>query len=185
MCWSIDYHEAWKHSDKYFSELLTPADATLDAVVLSTAENDLPNIAVSTAQGKFLHLLVKSIGARRVVEVGTLGGYLAIWLARALPEDGEMVTLELSDKCARVCVLASRVKVVVGPAERTMKELPSSPKFDLAFIDADKESNLEYFREAKRIVRSGGVINDSDVDATVLGTVGEKGYDGFMYAVRK
>ncbi|KAF9016707.1 O-methyltransferase family 3 protein, partial [Hymenopellis radicata] len=217
-------YEDWARSDKYFESLLITPDAGLNSGVENSSKNGLPDIAVSATQGKFLHLLAKSIGAKRIVEVGTLGGYSTTWLARALPDDGELVTFELEDKHAKVAEenlanagLASKVKVVVGPARSSMKELPATPKFDLAFIDADKESNLEYFEEAKRVIRSGGVIvvdnvvrngkvsdleyddpssegvrrlvnaiqNDAEVDATVIGTVGDKGYDGFLYAIRK
>ncbi|KAF8884297.1 O-methyltransferase family 3 protein [Mucidula mucida] len=217
-------YEDWARSDKYFETLLITPDAALKSGVENSSKNGLPDIAVSATQGKFLHLLAKSIGAKRIVEVGTLGGYSTTWLARALPDDGELVTFELEDKHAKVAIenlsiagLASKVKVVVGPARTSMKALPATPKFDLAFIDADKESNLEYFEEAKRVIRSGGVIvvdnvvrngkvsdlehddpssegvrrlvkaihNDAEVDATVIGTVGDKGYDGFLYAIRK
>ncbi|KAF9002819.1 S-adenosyl-L-methionine-dependent methyltransferase [Hymenopellis radicata] len=128
--------------------------------VENSSKNGLPDrVAVSATQGKFLHLLAKSIGAKTIVEVGTLGGYSTTWSAPALPDDGELVTLELEDKHAKVAEeYASKVKVVVGPARSSMKELPATPKFDLAFVDADKESSVEYFEEAKRVIRSRGII---------------------------
>ncbi|EEB99719.1 hypothetical protein MPER_00540, partial [Moniliophthora perniciosa FA553] len=165
----------------------------------------------------------KSIGAKRVLEVGTLGGYSTIWLGRALPENGELITLELEEKHAQVAIanlayagLGEKCKVLVGPAYDSMVKLDSDKPFDFVFIDADKPSNLKYFLEAKRLVRKGGVIivdnvvrygrvadpeqtddrvegvrsllralkEDKEVEATTIGTVGDKGYDGFLYAVK-
>ncbi|KAJ7624464.1 O-methyltransferase [Roridomyces roridus] len=200
------------------------AHEALDAARANSTAQGLPEIAVSAAQGKFLQLLASSLGARRILEVGTLGGYSTIWLARALPPDGELTTLELSEHHANVASeniahagLTDRVHIVLGPAIDSMRSLPPSPPFDFIFIDADKEGYKDYFVEAKRLVRKGGVIivdnvvrygrvadpeytdsrtegiramlesikGDSEVDATTLGTVGDKGYDGFMYVVRK
>ncbi|KAE9402665.1 S-adenosyl-L-methionine-dependent methyltransferase [Gymnopus androsaceus JB14] len=213
----------WTRSDAYHNSFLIPQDPVLDAALKNSAENGLPEIAVSTAQGKFLHLHARSIQAKRILEVGTLGGYSTIWLGRALPEDGELITLEINDKHAKIAEenlsnagLSSKCKVIVGPGHDSMVSLPSDKKFDLIFIDADKPSNLKYFTEAKRLVRKGGIIivdnvvrfgrvadpqesdhniegvrlllnglkGDMDVDATTIATVGEKGYDGFIYAVR-
>ncbi|KIJ44114.1 hypothetical protein M422DRAFT_60228 [Sphaerobolus stellatus SS14] len=214
--------EVWKRSDRYHNErLIGTPDASLVHAVESSAKGGLPNIAVSEAQAKFLQLLARTFKAKRILEVGTLGGYSTIWLARALPEDGELITLEISETHAEVARkniahagLDSKVKVIVGPAVESLPKL--EPSFDLAFIDADKQSNLEYFKEAKRLVREGGVIivdnvvrygrvsdpeqkdnategvrrlldyikDDKEVDATTLSTVGEKGYDGFLYALR-
>ncbi|KAF9016273.1 S-adenosyl-L-methionine-dependent methyltransferase [Hymenopellis radicata] len=217
----------WERTDHWFNSFLIPADPVLDAGVANAKKNGLPDIAVSASQGKFLYLLAKSLGVKRIIELGTLGGYSTTWLARALPDDGEHIGLELEAKHAKVAEenvanagLGSKVKFIVGPALASLKEIPTSPKFDLAFIDADWEHIAEYFQEAKRIVRSGGVIivdnvvqngevsnfgeshaewaesegvrrlvkaiqNDKEVEATVIGTVGDKGYDGFLYAIRK
>ncbi|KAJ7176305.1 O-methyltransferase family 3 protein [Mycena crocata] len=214
----------WARSDQYHNSFLHTPDAVLDAVLKHSTANGLPEIAVSAAQGKFLNLLVSSIGAKRVLEVGTLGGYSTIWLARALPDDGELITLELSEKHAQVAQenidragLSTKVKIVVGPAHDSMLQLHPDTPFDFVFIDADKQGNKDYFREAKRLVRKGGVIivdnvvrygrvgdpeysdpqvegvrallhsikGDAEVDATTMGTVGDKGYDGFLYAIRK
>ncbi|KAH9914535.1 O-methyltransferase family 3 protein [Amylocystis lapponica] len=213
----------WQRNDAYHNSLLIGPDEALQHVVETSEEHDLPAIAVSIAQGKFLNLLARSMGARRILEVGTLGGFSAIWLSRALPADGELVSLELSEKHAQVAWgnlahtgLASKVRVIVGPATDNMKALQPTPSFDLVFIDADKPGNLTYFLEAKWLVRTGGVIivdnfvrdglvadpaetgefvecvrtllehlkTDPEVDATTISTVGEKGWDGFLYAIR-
>lgn len=214
----------WERSDKYHNSFLLLPDPALEAAAKRNDEQGLPEIAVSPAQGKFLNLLAQSIGAKRILEVGTLGGYSSIWLARALPPDGTLVTLEISEKHAQAAKeniaaagLANKVSVILGPAIDSLRALPEEPKFDLVFIDADKPSNTAYFVEAKRLVRKGGVIivdnvvryarvadprytdgsvegvrdllralkDDKDVEATTIGTAGEKGYDGFLYAVRK
>ncbi|RDB17094.1 tRNA threonylcarbamoyladenosine dehydratase [Hypsizygus marmoreus] len=216
--------EDWARSDKYHNSFLIEKDSVLDAALANSNANGLPEIAVSTAQGKFLKLLASSIAAKRILEVGTLGGYSTIWLARALPDDGQLITLELSEKHAQVARdnlanagLSTKVEVIVGKAVDSLAKLHPDPPFDLVFIDADKPSNLQYFTEAKRLVRKGGVIivdnvvrygrvadpsyiddniegvrnllkaiqGDAEVDATTIGTVGEKGYDGFLYAIRK
>ncbi|KIJ43185.1 hypothetical protein M422DRAFT_25796 [Sphaerobolus stellatus SS14] len=214
--------DVWKRSDRYHNErLIGTPDASLIHSVENSVKSGLPNIALSEAQAKFLHLLARTFKAKRILEVGTLGGYSTIWLARALPEDGELITLEISETHAEVARqnlahagLDSKVKVIVGPAIESLPKI--EPSFDLAFIDADKENNLEYFKEAKRLVRQGGIIivdnvvcygrvsdpeykdewtegvrrmldyikGDKEVDATTIATVGDKGYDGFMYALR-
>ncbi|OBZ75310.1 O-methyltransferase MdmC [Grifola frondosa] len=214
--------EIWERCDAYHNSFLIPSDDALEHARKNSDENGLPAIAVSTAQGKFLNLLARSIGAKKILEVGTLGGYSTIWLARALPANGKLITAELSEKHAAVAQsnleyagLASKVKIMVGPAADTLTCLPEDT-FDFVFIDADKPGNLTYFLEAKRLVKRGGVIivdnvvrdgrvaiptesddnvegvrrllehlkTDKEVDATTIGTVGEKGYDGFLYAVR-
>ncbi|KAF9262235.1 O-methyltransferase family 3 protein [Marasmius fiardii PR-910] len=218
--------ETWTREDNFQSSFLIPKDDALDFAVKNSTQNGLPQIAVSAAQGKFLYLIAKSIGAKRILEVGTLGGYSAIWLSRALPADGELLTLELEAKHAKVARenldkagadVSGRVKIVVGSASDTLVGLKPEPRpFDLAFIDADA-GFLTYYKEAKRLVRSGGVImidnmvrrggpsdpanthpinvnirellkfikDDKEVEATTLSTVGVKGYDGFMYVLRK
>jgi len=179
----------------------------------TSQENGLPEIAVSKAQGKLLHLLIKSIGAKRVLEVGTLGGYSTIWMAKALPDDGKLVTLEVSPLHAKVAEhnirnagLANKVEIQLGPALESIKALEPTLPFDFVFIDADKPNNLAYFLEAKRLTRQGAVIivdnvvkfekhegvtmllehlkTDEEVSCTTIGMVGEKGYDGFLYAVK-
>jgi predicted O-methyltransferase YrrM len=212
--------QTWERVDGYFTGHLLDPDPVLDAAQEANALAGLPAIDVSPAQGKLLHLLARTVGARRILEIGTLGGYSTIWLARALPADGELVTCEINPAHAEVARanvaragLDGVVDVRVGPALDTLPTLGGP--FDLAFIDADKQSNAEYFRHALRlsrpgtmiivdnVVRSGRVADsynaDPDVrgtravaeaiaqeprvDATVVQTVGSKGYDGFLMAL--
>ncbi|KAJ7911857.1 O-methyltransferase [Mycena leptocephala] len=218
--------DLWTRSDHYTNSFLLKPDPVLDAVVQNTMDKGVDHeIAVSPAQGKFLNLILLSIGAKRVLEVGSLGGYSAIWMARALPDDGEVVTLELDELHAQVIAenvknagLSSKVKVIVGPAHESMLAMQPEAQapFDFVFIDADKESATKYFIEAKRLLRKGGVIivdnvgqgwpvdssntqpgiegarellryikDDTEVEATVIHTVGAKGFDGFLYAICK
>ncbi|KAJ7578406.1 O-methyltransferase-domain-containing protein [Mycena floridula] len=157
--------EDWTRSDQYHNSFLLKDDEILDKVLANSTKNGLPEIAVSRAQGKFLNLQARAIKATRILEVGTLGGYSTIWLARALPEKGALITLELNEKHAQVAAanielagLSSKVQIIRGPAFESMKELKAEPAFDFVFIDGDKENTLNYFREAKRLVRQGGVI---------------------------
>jgi predicted O-methyltransferase YrrM len=155
--------DLWRTVDDYFTGQLLDPDPVLDAALEANALGGLPAIDVSAAQGQLLHLLALSIGARRILEVGTLGGYSTIWLARALPVDGQLVTCELEPRHAEVARsnlaragLADRVDVRVGPALDTLPTLDGP--FDLAFIDADKGSNTEYFQHALRMSRRGSMI---------------------------
>jgi predicted O-methyltransferase YrrM len=211
--------EQWDAVDGYFTGLAVGADPALDAALRESDAAGLPQIAVSPTHGKLLNLIARMRGARRILEVGTLGGYSTIWLARALPADGELVTLEYSAKHADVARaniaragLADRVEVRVGAALDTLPTLEGP--FDVVFIDADKPNNPDYFRWALRLTRPGSVIvvdnvvrggrvadpGDTDpavvgtrrvnellateptVSATMLQTVGGKGYDGFALA---
>ncbi|KZS99291.1 S-adenosyl-L-methionine-dependent methyltransferase [Sistotremastrum niveocremeum HHB9708] len=213
----------WTRSDEYHNKRLISPDDGLEGALKRSKENGLPDIAVSEAQGKFLHLLVRSHGFKRVLEVGTLGGYSTIWLARGVPEDGQVTTLEISEKHAKVAAenfkaagVDSKIKLIVGSALETLPTIAADQPFDLVFIDADKPSNLDYFKHAKRLTKKGSVIivdnvvrngrvsipeytdanvegvrrlleylaTDKEVDATTLATVGTKGYDGFVYALR-
>src|SRR4051794_10133419 len=115
--------ETWSAVDDYLVKLLVPADAALDAALKASAKAGLPSIQVSPTQGKFLHLLAKIRGAKNILEIGTLGGYSSIWLARALPADGKLISLEYAPKHAEVAKanikfagLAEKVEVIVGPA---------------------------------------------------------------------
>jgi predicted O-methyltransferase YrrM len=155
--------QTWQDVDGYFTaQLLTP-DPVLDAALEANALAGLPAIDVSPAAGKLLHLLARSVGARRILEIGTLGGYSTIWLARALPADGRLVTCEINPHHAEVARanltragLDGLVDVRVGPALDTLPALDGP--FDLAFIDADKQAGAEYFRHALRLSRPGTMI---------------------------
>lgn len=158
-------NEEWARAERYHNSFLIPQDKILDAVRANCVKNDLPDIAVSDAEGKHLNLLAQAIGAKRILEVGTLGGYSAILMARALPDDGELVSFEVDDKHVKVsrenietAGLSAKIKVVHGPAVETISQLGPDASFDMAFIDADKENNSTYFTQAKRLVRKGGVI---------------------------
>jgi predicted O-methyltransferase YrrM len=153
----------WTAIDAYIADHLVGPDPTLDEALTDSEAAGLPAIAVASNQGKLLHILALSIGARRIVEVGTLGGYSAIWMARALPSDGELVTLEIDPASAEVARknleragVGDRVEVIVGPAIDTLPAL--NGPFDLAFIDANKSQNPDYFQIALGLVRSGGLI---------------------------
>ena len=154
---------AWRSVDELFEEKLVQEDEALKAAVRESARAGLPPIAVSATQGKQLYLTALSIGAKRILEVGTLGGYSTIWMARALPKDGELVSLEIDPKHAEVARSniarakpEARVEVITGAAIDILPSLKGP--FDLAFIDADKESNADYFAHALRMSRKGAVI---------------------------
>ncbi|MET0397531.1 MAG: O-methyltransferase [Longimicrobiaceae bacterium] len=159
--------EQWTAVDRYINELLVPADAALEAALEDSEAAGLPAIGVAPNQGKLLMLLAKLQGARRILEIGTLGGYSTIWLARALPADGRLVTLEASPEYAEVARgnlaragLAGVVEVRVGPALETLPRLAEEglAPFDVVFIDADKPSTPEYFQWALRLARRGTLI---------------------------
>ena len=155
----------WTAVDDYFTGLMLPPDAALDAAQRSAADAGLPAISVSATQGKFLHLLARIAGARRVLEIGTLAGYSTIWLGRALPQDGRLLTLEFDPAHAEVARkniaragLDPLVEIRVGAAIDTLPGLTAEAPFDLFFIDADKPSTPEYFRWAIKLSRPGSVI---------------------------
>ena len=157
----------WSKVDNYIVERLTRADDALDAALKSNAAAGLPQIDVSPAQGKFLHLLAKMIGAKRILEIGTLGGYSTIWLARALHPDGRLISLEADAHHARIAReniaragLADRVEIRLGRALETLPSVEADRlgPFDLVFIDADKPNNSEYLKWALKLARSGAVI---------------------------
>lgn len=157
----------WDAVDRYLTEALLPSDAILAEVLERCAAADLPPISVSPAQGCLLHLLVKMSGARNVLEVGTLGGYSSIWLARALPTHGRLLTIELDPRhveIARANIeragLSEVVELYCGFAIEVLPTLASeglSP-FDFVFIDADKENTAAYFDWAIQLARPGSVI---------------------------
>ena len=159
--------ERWDEVDRYTADLLVGEDADLEAALKASTGAGLPPIAVSANQGKLLHLLVQIHGASRILELGTLGGYSTIWMARALTAGGVLVTLELNPDYADVARrsieragLAERVDVRVGPALDSLLALRDEgvEPFDLIFIDADKQSTPDYFAQALELCRPGGVI---------------------------
>jgi predicted O-methyltransferase YrrM len=177
--------------DAYLSALFVGDDVALDRALEHSAAAGLPPIAVSPVQGKFLHLLARVRGARRILEIGTLGGYSTIWLARALPPDGALVTLEIDPEHAAVArenLAAARlgelVTIEVAPALQTLDRLVASgaQPFDMIFIDADKPNNPSYLRRAlelsrpgtlivlDNVVRGGAVADSRSRDPNVIGT---------------
>lgn len=171
--------DTWNKVDEYVAGLLVGPDPVLERALADSAQAGLPEIAVTASQGKLLNLLVRMHGARSILEIGTLGGYSTIWLARALPEDGRLVTLELKADFARVAAanieragLAELVQVRVGPAIDSLRALVSGGEgpFDFIFIDADKQSTPEYFALVLELSRPGGVILTDNVvlDGTLI-----------------
>ena len=178
--------ELWTRIDSWF-ESLHPPDEAMDAALAANAAHGLPAIDVAPNQARFLHVLARAVGARRILEIGTLGGYSTIALARALPADGRLVTLELNPKHAEVARanlahagVLERVDVIVGPAVESLEAL--APPFDFVFIDADKPNNPAYLAHALRlarpgalividnVVREGAVIDAASTDPKVPGT---------------
>lgn len=157
--------EQWTAVDDYVNDLLTGSDAALDAALEASTAAGLPAIAVSPPQGKMLHLLARAMGARKILELGTLGGYSTIWMARALPADGKLITLEYDPRHAEVARrniaragLAGKVEIRIGRAIDTLPQLTSEAPFDLIFIDADKVSYPDYFPWALKLSRVGTLI---------------------------
>jgi predicted O-methyltransferase YrrM len=155
--------QTWTAVDDYLSELIVRPDAALAAALADSQAAGLPEIAVSAAQGKLLNLLARAMGARRILEIGTLGGYSAIWLARSLPPGGRLISLEYSPKHAQVARanlaragLASVSEVRVGAGLELLAGLTGP--FDLFFIDADKTGYPDYFRGCLRLSRPGSVM---------------------------
>ncbi|HTX67293.1 MAG TPA: O-methyltransferase [Opitutaceae bacterium] len=216
--------DTWTAVDRYFADLLLAPDPALEAALAASAAAGLPSIHVTPAQGKLLHLLARGVRARRILEIGTLGGYSTIWLARALPDGGRLVTLEAEPKHAEVARanlaragVSGVVELRLGRAQEILPRLVAEGggPFDLIFIDADKAGYAEYFAWALQlshagtliiadnVVRKGAVVDAASPDAAVQGvrrfnaalaqeprvtatvvqTVGEKGYDGFALAV--
>ncbi len=172
----------WTEIDGYLADSLVPGDAALDAALEATKAAGLPAINVAPNQGKLLMLLAQAIGARRILEVGTLGGYSTIWLARGLAPGGTLVTLEANPKCADVARtniahagLGEMVDVRVGKASDTLPGLAAEPPFDFIFIDADKEGTPGYFQWAVKLARQGGLIIVDNVvrEGAILDTSGE------------
>jgi predicted O-methyltransferase YrrM len=159
--------DTWSAVESYFDGQLIVADPILESVLAASAAAGLPRIQISPSQGKLLHLLALTQGARRILEIGTLGGYGAIWLARALPADGRLVTLERDPRHAELARqnferagLLERIELHVGPALETLAQWQAPPMapFDLIFIDADKSNNLGYVQAALALSRPGALI---------------------------
>jgi predicted O-methyltransferase YrrM len=160
-------NDQWTAVEQYITSTLVSSDAALDAALQASAEAGLPPIQVAPNEGKLLMLLARACGARRILEIGTLGGYSSIWLARALPEDGRLITLELDPNYAEVARrniaragLAAVVEVRVGHARESLADLcqAQAAPFDFVFIDADKASTVEYIQAALQLSRIGGII---------------------------
>jgi len=157
--------DQWTAVDEYYAKLLMSPDAALDAALADSAAAGLPQINVAPNQGKLLHLLAKMNGSQRILEIGTLGGYSTIWLARALPAGGKLITLEYEPRHAEVARkniaragLADRVEIRIGPAIESLPKLAGSAPFDLVFIDADKVSTADYFTWSLKLTKPGSVI---------------------------
>ena len=182
-------HEQWIAVDEYITGLF-PSDPALEMVLQATRAAGMPQINVSPVQGRLLHVLALACGARTILEIGTLAGYSAIWMARALPADGKLITLESDPKHAEVARaniaragLADRIEVRLGVALDVLPQLAAEGKgpFDLIFIDADKTNLTTYFEWAVRlarpgsliiadnVIRHGDVLDDSSADASLQG----------------
>ncbi|MFJ6053983.1 O-methyltransferase [Streptomyces sp. NPDC092307] len=162
--------QTWTAVDDYFDGLLVGQDEALVAAAADSEAAGLPAHQVAPNQGKLLNLLARVRGARRILEIGTLGGYSTIWLARALPADGRLVTLEVEERCADVAAanitragLDHVVEIRRGRAVDLLPGLTGEAPFDLVFIDADKPSNPEYLEWALRLTRPGSVIIGDNV----------------------
>ncbi len=185
--------KSMENYDHYISQLFAVEDEILRSTRATMQQEGLRPINVSATGGQLLHLLALVSGARRILEIGTLGGYSAIWLARALPADGKLISLEISDHHASVARrnlaqagLADKVEVRVGPALATltaMEEAGEAP-FDLVFIDADKEGYIAYLPKAVALVRAGGLIlADNTLPDEVLVPTGDSGAKRYNAAV--
>ena len=159
--------ELWTSVDQYINGMLIPGDPVLDGALEASAAAGLPSIQVSPSQGKLLHLLARTQGARNILEIGTLGGYSTIWMARALPAGGRLLTLEADAKHAAVARanfvragLAGVIELRFGPALDTLPQVTAEGfgPFDLTFIDANKSTMAEYFEWALKLSRPGSLI---------------------------
>ena len=172
----------WTAVDNYVSHLLAPHDQAMQEVLAASAESGLPEIQVSPAQGKLLHILAHMVNARNILEIGTLGGYSTIWMARALQPGGRVLSLEFNPKHAEVARanfaragLSDQIEVRVGPALETLPKVAAEGRgpFDLIFIDANKSAMAEYFDWALKLSRPGSVILSDNVirDGAVIDAV--------------
>lgn len=180
--------ELWTAVDQYITDRIVMEDDVLRAATKAAADAGLPPISVTPGEGKLLYLLARLMGARKVLEIGTLAGYSTIWLGRAVGAEGRVITLEVDPAHAAVAreniaraTLDTTVEVRVGKALETLPSLVASAPFDIVFIDADKENNPDYFEWALRLVkpgslividnviRSGDVLDEDSVDPRVQG----------------
>ena len=183
--------DSFINTDTYICDSLVPQDAGLTSALKANATAGLDDIDVSPSQGKLLYLLAKMNNVKRYLEVGTLGGYSAIWIAKALPSDGKIVTLEIDPKHASTATsnianagFSKLIEVKVGPALESLAKMDEEgveEPFDMVFIDADKESNVEYFKYALKfarngtliivdnVVRQGRVVDWENLDPSVMG----------------
>ena len=212
--------ETWQSVEAYATQTVIKPDPSYQAVYDASVAAGLPDIAISAAEGQQLQLMAKMCGAKRILEIGTLGGYSTLWLARALPSGGKVITLEFNPKHAEVARanlakagVGDRVEVITGSALDTLPTLTGP--FDFFFLDANKDGYPEYFRWAVKLSRPGSVIvadnvvrdgkvkdasskdelvqgvrkmleligNEPRVSASVIQTVGSRGYDGYLVAV--
>jgi len=159
--------DVWEAVDKYFDEMLIPHDSALDDALAAASAENLPAIQVSSVQGKLLHLLARIMGARNILEIGTLGGYSTIWMARALPEGGRIITLEADPKHAEVAQknfaragVENKIELRLGKALDTLPKVAADGRapFDMFFIDANKSNMPEYFEWSLKLARKGSVI---------------------------
>lgn len=159
--------KVWEAVDQYLDKMLIPPDSTLKDALATASKAKLPAIQVSSVQGKLLHLLVRIMGARNILEIGTLGGYSTIWMARALPEGGRIITLEADPKHAEVARknfarsgVENKVELRLGKALDTLPQVAADGRgpFDMFFIDANKSNMPEYFEWSLKLARVGSVI---------------------------
>jgi predicted O-methyltransferase YrrM len=159
--------DVWTAVDQYINETLIPSDAALEGTLRASSEGGLPSIQVSPAQGKFLHLLARTLNAKNILEIGTLGGYSSIWMARGLASGGKLITLEFSAKHADIARgnfaragVAGSIELRQGAALETLPQVAADGRgpFDLIFIDANKSTMAEYFDWALKLSRRGTVI---------------------------
>lgn len=157
--------DTWKNIDEYFVDQLISEDPVMRKVLQANEKANLPSIDVSATQGKLLHLFVKMKAAKNVLEIGTLGGYSSIWMAKALPADGHLTTLEFNPKHAEVASknmetagVKDKIEILIGPAAESLPTLEGREPFDFVFIDADKNNNPRYVKEVLKLSKSGTTI---------------------------
>ncbi|MDQ2687010.1 MAG: O-methyltransferase [Armatimonadota bacterium] len=177
--------------DAFISGLFAPEDDALTTALEDMKREGLPSINVSASEGKTLHVLARAIGAKRILEVGTLGGYSTIWLARALPEGGRLISLELDAHHADVARqniaragLTDKVEIRVGPASTSLAQMTAEEPFDLAFIDADKDGYVGYLEQVVPLVRPGGLIlGDNTLSHSAMDPTADTGITRYNAAV--